>query len=90
MAAEYTIKLPEDLKASLISEFEGTWDSEDEHGEAAPVTMSREAHQDSISSQTSEEQGPSKNTIGSRLKKIVSPETKLPKSDSVPDEVKRG
>lgn len=74
MAAEYSVNLPEDLKASLISEIEGSWDSEYDEGhggDATPTNQAREQH-GSVSSESSDTKSSSE-PLGARLKKIITP-----------------
>lgn len=73
--AGYRVKLPKELKDSLVSEFEGSWDSENEEMESTrDATKDTEPPQkhDSVSSQSSTERKSSK-SLGSRLKRMISP-----------------
>ncbi|KAL1634236.1 hypothetical protein SLS58_010780 [Diplodia intermedia] len=89
----YAIKLPKDLKESVASDFDGNFDSDREeavapHQHAAENAPGREGHGSVSSDSSAEDREADGNgfdekdrhkSIGSRLKRILSTDTKLPK-----------
>ncbi|OJD29539.1 uncharacterized protein BKCO1_7800033 [Diplodia corticola] len=86
----YAIKLPKELKESLASDFDSNWDSDRDDGEAphqhAAENAPARASRGSVSSESSEgkesddnafEEKDRPKSIGSRLKRILSTDTKL-------------
>ncbi|EKG19688.1 hypothetical protein MPH_02999 [Macrophomina phaseolina MS6] len=77
--AGYRVKLPKELKDSLVSEFEANFDSENDETDSTKETAKKNEIHGPISSQSPTEETPSR-SLGSRLKRIVSSDTKLSKA----------